>query len=264
MHANQLPPLASGSTCISIALRPVGFILLLALTSACAPVSPTASEDRALFESLCNASDRNWLKREVFVQGYAHAQAFEDKNSCLDARDTILFEGYSYHECVQGAWNGGENKNITTYKYSLKPEGHISCGDRRFELLGKTRVELLDKWLLGLQTRKGEFLGQCIGIEQYDVPVSQYVKLIDSGHVSTDGTHIPSRPPNFRETAGYISYVRTRIMDRQSNSFIFENRYYSYYPMSPKYSGSRHGKLTCNGLPDLKDSDVLHAVESQN
>ncbi len=151
-----------------------------------------------------------------------------------------------------------------TYKFSLKPKGHIGCSDKRYELLRQRKIEILDNWLTGLQTRENKFVGLCISIEQYPDPVSRYVKFVDSGHVSANGTHLPNRPPNSSKIPGYISYIRTRLLDRQSNSYIFENRYYWYFPKSPMYSGSRNGTETCSTETEIRTDDVLKPIQSAN
>ncbi len=229
--------------------RYLGVIFLSALVSGCAPVSHTASEDRALFDSLCDTPDRNFAKDPVFVRGYGQAQQFEEKNSCLDIRDAILFDGYEYHECIQGAWRGGNNNNLEVYRYSLKPDGDTTCFDNE-------KIHLKE-WLAGLQQRDGKFLGQCVGVEKYDKPSSRYIKLFDYGRVSRDGKHLPQSPPDPLDYPGYIAYGRTQVIDTKLNEKIFENRFYWYYPMGRKHSGSPQGKFTCNGQKDLKASDIL-------
>lgn len=240
----------------AMATRSLGVIFLSALISGCAPVSPTASEDRALFESLCGAQDRNFKETQVFVRGYAQAYVFEDKNSCLSVRRTILFEGFEYHECVQGAWLDGNNKNLRVHRYSLKPDGHTSClDDHRGQL---------KNWLAGLQKREKKFLGKCVSLDEYSKPESRYIELFDYGRVSREGKHLSQSPSDPLDYPGYIAYGRTQVIDTKLNKKIFENRFYWYYPRSRKYSGSPKGKFTCNGQTNLKSSEVLRPASQQD
>lgn len=105
-------------------------LLVLILLSACAPVSPTAKEDRALFERLCKASDRNFVKFRPSVNGYAEGYEHSRMIGCPITSvpfKHLIAEGYQYYECFQTPWIERTKAPLETLHMRLRATTDDSC-----------------------------------------------------------------------------------------------------------------------------------------
>lgn len=249
--SKQLEYSPSGSSTSAL----IGLILL----SACAPVSPTAEQDQRLFERLCNAPDRDFIRREVIATGFAHARTYDTGLSC--PRASFLLEaftemGYQYYECVEGPWLDGRNPQITTYRFSLEPKGASSCQGENDRLTKANNV---------LETWRGEYYGLeniCIGLTKQKLPRSRYLLLEEHGRVTPSGEHVPGHVDEWRTIPGYISYSRARVFDQQKNENIAERKFYFYYPASAQYIDLRHDQCKVTGT--WRISNVIKRPPSNN
>lgn len=227
-------------------------ILLGAWIAGCAPVSPTANEDRALFEKLCNASDRDFINFTAKGKGYAEARSSDSALPCPDASlipDVFTKMGYQFYECVEGPWAGKDDPTSTTYRFSLEAHGSPLCEMRTDRV---TRVNrLLDNWK---KTNSG-FEDKCIGVNELTLPLSRYIKLGESGRVKLDGTHVVGHQPRWRSIPGYITFSRTQVLDRQTNKVMAESKFYFLLPFGAQYIDM--GQEQCDSADTWSITDII-------
>jgi hypothetical protein len=234
-------------------------VIFLSIVSACAPVSPTASEDRESFERLCNAPDRDFIRRTVTDNGYAKARAHDTSISCTSATIIpIAFTemGYQYFECVKGPWLDGDNPEITTYRFSLRKQPDPTCKSKNEEIVHA------NDWLKLWRKKHPGYEDSCIGATQQKLPSSRYIQLGDSGRVHLDGTHVPGDEPGWRSIPGYISFSRKRVLDRRTNEIIAEHKFYSLLPASAQYIDL--AKDHCEVTDTWQITDVVKPISTNN
>ncbi len=205
----------------------LSFVLLI---GACAPVSPTAKQDRELFERLCNAADRDVIKRTALVPGYVVADDVSRSLACPGAtklKESLFKDKYQYYECVIGPWQRGRNNAIETFRFELKPKGEPSCTHPKLTIHENVVASWQEQYNL-----PGEV---CIGVTQYSRPRSRYMELKEHGGVAADGSHNPSHAAGYREIPGYISYSRTRVIDMRADETIAEFKAYAHYPAGAQF-----------------------------
>ncbi len=230
----------------------VSILLMTTFMSGCAPVSPTAADDRALFDRLCNATDRDFIKFTATGKGYAEARSSDSALPCPDASliPNVLTEmGYEFYECVQGHWGGEDNTTSTTYRFSLEEKGSPLCEMRDDRVRRVNR--LLEYWR---KTNSG-FEEKCIGVTKLSLPLSRYIKLGESGRVKLDGTHIAGHQANWRSIPGYISFSRTQVLDRQTNEVMAESKFYFLLPFGAQYIDL--GQEQCDSADTWSITDVI-------
>lgn len=224
------------------------FAILLPLM-ACAPVSPTAEEDRALFERLCNAPERIVVNKTVAAEGFFDFSQSGTIGACpgFETLRKVFFEqGYKHYECITDK-NPKPVEESHILRFELKPFGHAACirpEIRRYE-------SSIESW-----RQQFDYLGTlCIGVEDLREPASQYARIHDRGRVSPEGKHQPGHPPNYREIPGYIRYSRIRIVDRVSDEILAEKRFYAYYPFGANFLDISIRRCT-KGIP-WKTDEIL-------
>lgn len=216
----------------SILLRRVISIfgILLPLI-ACAPVSPTAEEDRALFERLCNSPERIVVNKTVAAEGFFDFSQSGTIGACpgFETLRKVFFEqGYKYYECITKK-NPKSEEESNILRFELKHFGHAACN--RPEI--KQYESSIESW----RKQFGNLGNLCIGVEDLRKPTSQYARIHDRGRVIREGKHQPGHPPNYREIPGYIRYSRIRIIDRVSDEILAEKRFYVYYQLGANFMG---------------------------
>lgn len=208
------------------ALRSAAAIFLVtALTSGCAPVSPTAVEDRALFERLCNAPDRNFVKYRPRVAGYAEGYESGRSHICPISDfpfKRLIVEGYSHYECFTGAWGEREYKPLKALRIELKSKGDQTCEHPRLSDANK----IAEREAI----HSPQLQGRCFGGEELEVPSSDFVVTYGGGMVRRSGEHLIGLPENWANIRGSIAYSRLRIIDRRNGEIIAERKAYSYFP----------------------------------
>lgn len=212
--------------------RLIPVIATLLFLNACAPVSPTANEDRALFKSLCNATDRDFINFTATGKGYAEARSSDSALACPDVNlfpDVFTEMGYQFYECVQGTWEGEDNLTSTTYRFSLEEKGSTLC-EMRNDRVERVNL-LLDNWR---QSNLG-FQNKCIGVREQKLPQSRYIKISESGRVMSDGDHVAGHRPGWRAIPGYIMFSRTRVLDRRTEEIMAESKFYFLFPSGAHY-----------------------------
>ena len=248
MSEVNLPDADIHSGYSSTALRRLAVVALAALVGGCAPVSPTASEDRALFEALCNAPDRNFTKFRPKVNGYAEGD--ESGRGTLLCPLTaapfnrIVIDGYSYYECFERPWVERGKEPLKAVRVELKKEGDPTC-----EL---ARLAKENKIAERKRARYPQLDKQCFGGEVIANPKSRFVLILGGGVVDKSGGHLLEMPKDWPSVPGSISFSRDRIIDQQTGQIIAERKKYSYYP-----SGSRYADFTGREKCDEGWRDLL-------
>lgn len=232
--------------------RLIPVFCILFFLSACAPVSPTASQNRRLFEELCHATDRDFIKRKATSKGYAQASQISETIPCPSASlmpEVFTEMGYHYYECVIGPWLDGDNSDITTYRLSLETKGASACQAKN------ERTEKANKALTHWRQKYGGFETSCISVVEQNGPSSRYIKIDDHGRVLLDGTHEPGKKPSWRTIPGYISFSRARVVDRTTNEIIAERKFYFLLPHSANFIDFGHDQ--CESRKTWTITDVI-------
>lgn len=110
------------------ALRSIAAILsITASVGGCAPVSPTAEQDRELFMQLCNSPGRVFINTTVRVDGFLEVTQEGTVRACPGVTNLrrIFFENkYTRYECSTGQWNlGSKNKNKDLFPFFMETGG---------------------------------------------------------------------------------------------------------------------------------------------
>lgn len=234
--------------------RVVSSFGILLLVIACAPVSPTAEEDRALFERLCDAPDRNFIKRKLVVEGYAEARENRSFDSCPipGTPMSILVENsFKFYECLETPWTEIRSRRNSIYRVELYSKGSQFCANDRIQ---KENI------------RASRFVNQfptlennCFGIRRTDQLKSSYVLVRGGGIVDEGGTHRIGYPKDWANNLGAISFSRNRILDIRTGEVIAEEKSYTYFPSKPKFS-EVSGVIECK----VSDSTILDVLVSMS
>ncbi len=212
-------------------LRSAAAILLVtASMSACAPVSPTAKEDRALFERLCKASDRNFVKFRPSVNGYAEGYEHSRMIGCPITSvpfKHLIAEGYQYYECFQTPWIERTKAPLETLHMRLRATTDDSCQHPR--LANENRLVQREK------ATNPDLKNICVGGKDIPNPESRFVLIHGGGAVDKSGAHLFGLPEGWPNIKGSISYSRDRIVDRKTGEVIAERKAYRYFPSGAKY-----------------------------
>lgn len=201
---------------------------------------------------MCNAPDRDFIKRNAMGSGYAEARTSDSALACPMASlvpDVFIEMGYQYYECVVGPWLGESDPGLKTYRFSLENQGNPACEGKDERSIKVNRT--LDYW----REKHSGFEGKCIGVTELSLPHSPYIKLAESGRVKLDSTHIVGHRPGWRSIPGYITFSRARVIDRQTNEVMAERKFYFLYPLGAQYID--FASKQCETLDTWKISDVI-------
>lgn len=218
--------------CVSKIVRILGALFFVSFFAGCAPTSPTSNENKALFERLCRAPDRDFIKRKVKSSGYAEARTSDSALACPRASlipEVFIEMGYQYYECVVGPWTKENSPDSKSYRFTLEKQGSQSCKGKDERSIKANRM--LDYW----RDKQTNFKDKCISVTEQARPTSRYIQLNDSGRVKLDGTHIAGHQKDWRSIPGYITFSRARVIDRHTNEIIAERKFYFLYPLGAEY-----------------------------
>lgn len=206
-------------------------MFLSTFVSGCAPVSPTASEDRAIFERLCDAPDRNFVKRKLVVKGYAEARENRQFTTCPVPgvpMKLLVENSFKFYECQETKWMESDSLSKDIFRVELYSKGS--------ELCDKDRIAKENIRASRFVSEFPKLKTSCFGITRTDEFKSRYVFVRGGGIVEKDGTHHLGYPKDWPNRLGAISFSRNRIVDMHTGDVIAEERTYIYFPSRPKFS----------------------------
>lgn len=227
-------------------------VILSVIISGCTPISPTASDDKALFNRLCEAAERNFVNEVPVVSGFAEGP--ENNRAFLCPMTGLPFErlvvdGFEYYECFETPWVEQQGDAPPILRITIKVAGDPTCNHPQIQKennFAKRKIEDFPN-----------LENKCFGAEDRNYIQSRLIVLHGGGAVNKKGRHLNSFSEDWHRTPGAISYARDRIVDQMTGTIIAEQKSYRYFP-----SGSRYVDLTGRLKCDAEIQNVSDLISS--